>query len=293
MSDFFIVLAVVLELCNRATSTALLVRKLELSPKDVATQSHAYTHWNRQNLLSEWFQSNMWSVEVFSIKFSFILGYFSLSPYLPRRFFWVLVFITIYTVIGALMAPSFVTLLWCRPISDNWNHPDHCSFLKEKSLFIHATMEHIISDVMVIGFGLAMVRQLSCPRKEVLGAIVIASLGMVSVSASIARAVLVWSERYTDDMLFCSVEISTGVIAACLPAFRAYLRSAWSPKKKGSPEKRSPSGTARGTPGYLRPVDVDELESVEAVEPEFSAVVVREDINVELGLQKTKTTVSL
>jgi hypothetical protein len=225
---------------------------------------------------------------VFSIKFSFILGYFSLSPYLPRRFFWVLWFITIYTVLGALMAPTLVTLLWCRPVSDNWNNPDRCTFMTVKSLYLHATMEHIISDVMVIGFGLVTVGQLSCPRKEVLGAIVIASLGMVSVSISIVRAVLVWAEHFTDEMLFCSVEVSSGVIAACLPAFRAYLRSAWSPEKRGSPEMGSPSGITRGTPGYLSPVDADELEleSVGADESEFSAVVVREDINVELHQQK-------
>ena len=51
MSDFFIVLVVVFELGNRVTSTVMLVRKSELSSTDVATQSHAYMNWNRQNLL--------------------------------------------------------------------------------------------------------------------------------------------------------------------------------------------------------------------------------------------------
>jgi len=294
-SDFFIVLTVLFELANRAVSTELLVKKLELSPTDVATNTSKYMDWNRQNLMFSWFQSIMWTIEVYSIKFSFLFGYFSLSPYLPRRFFRLLLFITIYCLAGGIITPTFIALLWCRPISDNWDHAARCSFLRERSIYVHATVEHIVSDALVIGFGLAMMRQLSCPRKEMLGAIVIASIGMASVGISIARAVLVWNERFSDDMLFCSVEISSGVMAACLPAFRAYLRSAWSPKKKGIPEeKSSPSGSTRGVPpGYFTQAHTDELESAEEAKPEFSAMVVREDINVELGLQKMKPTVSL
>jgi hypothetical protein len=47
MSDFFIAFVVILELCNRAVCTALLVQK----PTDVPIQSPAYMHWNRRNLL--------------------------------------------------------------------------------------------------------------------------------------------------------------------------------------------------------------------------------------------------
>jgi hypothetical protein len=311
-SDFFLALTVLLELCNRAVGTELLAKKLGLSSTDVATKSHAYTHWDRQNLKVsyfsflwscvnrklrflvsqfDWFQSIMWTVEVYSIKYSFIFGYFSLSACLPRRFFWALLVLAVYCLLGGILVPIFIALVWCRPITDNWNPAAHCSSLQDKSLYINSMTHHIFSDAMVIGFGLAIVMQLSCPRKEMLGAAVIAGLGLISIAISITRVVLVWTERFLDGMLFCSVEVSSGVIAACLPAFKAYLRSAWTPKEWGSPEeKRGPSGSTQWTPGYL---GADKLEPAGTIKPEFSAMVVREDLDVESGLQRMQPTVSL
>lgn len=82
---------------------------------------------------------------------------------------------------------------------------------------------NIISDLLVIAYGIGLVKQLHSRRKAYAAAIV-TGLGALSTAACAVRWIKTWKDGYQEQWLWFSVEICAGIVAACLPTLHAWLR---------------------------------------------------------------------
>lgn len=129
-----------------------------------------------------------------------------------------------------------------------------CQAMYSKGHLINLTVQHVISDLAIIVFGLTLLSYLpSAPtRTEIPAVFLIVFLGMVSIVASIVRFMLAYKGDYRDQGLWCSVEVTSGVVAACLPCFRAWYRGIVSRSEmQKSWGERGTEESGSGGPGIM------------------------------------------
>jgi hypothetical protein len=172
----------------------------------------------------QWFQTITAVIVIYLIKASFLLTYWNLHRRAPgntqQRF--LLIISACLALVGVLPNVLFL-LLHCRPLKENWNPYGQCRSMYNKPASGVFNSINIISDLLVITYGIALVKQLHSRRKAYAAAIVI-GLGALSTAACAVRWAKTWKDGYQDQWLWFSVEICAGIVAACLPTLHVWLR---------------------------------------------------------------------
>ncbi|KAI5793328.1 hypothetical protein EDC01DRAFT_93480 [Geopyxis carbonaria] len=193
------------------------------------------------------------------IKAAFLAIYFRLVEQLSILTKVVLWMVTGFIVCGWI-ACELIQLLWCQPISRQWTTDflDYCTPFYSVQAFTYAYAYNVASDILVILFPILIWRQLKLKRTEKTGLLFIFFVGIISVAASTARFIIV--KASTDNLadqqtsgtivsMMSSVEVSAGLIAACLPTFRALLsfqKTANARSAREESERRSQRNRKKG-----------------------------------------------
>ncbi|KAH8591910.1 hypothetical protein B0O99DRAFT_718424 [Bisporella sp. PMI_857] len=173
-----------------------------------------------------------------SVKVSILLLYLRLSPYRPFRIaVWVVMIATIvYSILG-----SFEFLFNCQPIAKNWDVTlDGKCIDVTKILMTHGSLT-IVTDIAMLILPITLVRKLKLPLKQ---KVALAGLFMTGTLVCIVSGIrlktiadLIRSPDFTwvgaDNSVWTIMEMCIGVICACLPTFKPFLRRHF-PKLIGS-----------------------------------------------------------
>ncbi|KAI5817431.1 hypothetical protein BZA77DRAFT_343432 [Pyronema omphalodes] len=215
LSDGLICVAVILELINRG-AVGLVVTSLT---RTLENDTPEYIVLARRFLMTI-----TAVIVIYLIKASFLLTYWNLHRRTPgntpQRFF--LIISACIALVGVLPNVLFL-LLHCRPLKENWNYYGQCRSMYSKPASGVFNSINIISDLLVIAYGIGLVKQLHSRRKAYAAAIV-TGLGALSTAACAVRWIKTWKDGYQEQWLWFSVEICAGIVAACLPTLHAWLR---------------------------------------------------------------------
>jgi len=175
--------------------------------------------------------------ELWSLKFCFLLYFYSFVKHLSKKAKAFLVCATIYSL-ATLIMNMIILFVSCKPIPEEWNAglaactPVHTVLSASIS---YAT--NITSDLMIVMMPTFLVRALNLRTKDIYALAFVYLVGFMTIAASTIRYSVLYkwivhpelSQNAVDSQQnWATVEIVTALIAFCLPSFRAALRK--SPK---------------------------------------------------------------
>lgn len=177
----------------------------------------------------QWIQSLLAVLVVYLVKASFLATYFKLHQHSPDfgssgHSNTLLVAIGIYMALCGVLPNVLFLLLSCGSVAANWDSAGGCVAVTNKPASAAFSVASISTDILVMMYGLGLARQLQCRRKAVAASIV-AGLGSLSMAACAARWAGSWLSGFADQWFWYSLESCTVIVAACLPALHAWLRT--------------------------------------------------------------------
>lgn len=204
-----------------------------------------------------WAITLLYFTEVFVLKLCLLFFYLRIFPTRGMR---LLLWITI--VVDVLYGVAFVlaAVFQCMPISDNWlgwkeggEKGGNCVD-RSAIAWTHAAVS-IVLDVWMLLLPISGLRRLNMHWQKKLAVALMFAVGTLTTIISIVRLWsllqfkdsqnLTWD--YYDMSMWSSVEVTTGVICACMPTLRKMLGVIW-PKIDGTLRFRSPLYVVRDTP---------------------------------------------
>ncbi|KAL0632173.1 hypothetical protein Q9L58_008966 [Maublancomyces gigas] len=169
------------------------------------------------------------------VKAAFIQFYFEIFPYIKKWLRVALWITTVWTISGFIVV-FFMMLFWCHPRSLSWNPLKQCNPTTEMTPFVVLTVANLSSDLMISLLPLFVLSTLQLRRRENTALIFIFGIGAVSITATIARCVLIigitngLTPKKTSGMnimIWSTIEMGAALVAVCLPAMRVLL---WRPE---------------------------------------------------------------
>ncbi|KAJ9657700.1 hypothetical protein H2201_008106 [Coniosporium apollinis] len=142
---------------------------------------------------------------------------------------------------NACICISFVALVvfQCNPVSAYWAFPPQLQkCLPEGPVTLGAGIVNCIADLLVASLPIPIVVKLQMPRRQMVGVVMLLSLGFVVTLAGIIRTCFIWKSLMDsyDEMWYAfplwiaaAVEIDLAMICACAPALRPLVSRYISP----------------------------------------------------------------
>ncbi|KAL9134550.1 MAG: hypothetical protein Q9175_004263 [Cornicularia normoerica] len=172
-------------------------------------------------------------INITAIKTSILLFYLRLFG--ARLWFRNVLYLTEAIVLSWCMATVFPAVFHCKPIHIAWSIDpsemmEHCNNIN--AYLIATSVINVILDFWILALPLSIVWTLQMSRKSKASLSGIFLLGAFICGASIARAYTVanvdtaditWST--VDPIIWSNVEISVGIICACLPILRPLVQA--------------------------------------------------------------------
>ncbi|KAI9844190.1 MAG: hypothetical protein M1838_002293 [Thelocarpon superellum] len=168
-------------------------------------------------------------------------------------------------VIGAFAYASWIsifvaTLLLCQPIAYNWDKSIDGTCVNPNAVFISGLSINLFTDLCIVLLPIPMIWQIQINRAEkwaVLGAFILGGFCCVGNLIRLPYLVGVQQDDLTWSLLngelWGTAEVCIGIISACLPCYRPFLRSIknkWSSRSwsKGSGTKASNTSRSSSKP---------------------------------------------
>ncbi|KAH6668390.1 hypothetical protein B0J14DRAFT_675210 [Halenospora varia] len=171
-----------------------------------------------------------YGVSFMFVKMSLLLLYLRLSQYQTFR---IMVYAAIITTVTYSLLGSFEFLFGCRPIAKSWDITiTYGSCINPaKILAIHGGL-NIATDIAMLVLPVVMVRKLQLPRREKVALAGLFMTGTLVCIISIIRLkkvlILISASDTTwlasDVLTWSTIEVNVGIICACLPSFKPFLR---------------------------------------------------------------------
>ncbi|KAA8647714.1 uncharacterized protein ATNIH1004_006411 [Aspergillus tanneri] len=143
--------------------------------------------------------------------------------------------ITVY-IVGAMtlswwIAVVFISIFSCKPIHGFWDKSIQPRCVSSKKFYIGNAVPNIMTDVLILAMPIRMVWNLQASRSQKISLSFIFLLGSFVVICSCVRL----SEQFKVDdpdftwamngtVIWTSLEVSFGIISACLPTMRPLLK---------------------------------------------------------------------
>lgn len=165
---------------------------------------------------------------VYLVKVSFLATYYKLHHHSPDfdsggHSNALLVAIGLYMVLRGVLPNVLFLLLSCGTVAANWDPAGGCVAVANKPASAVFSVASISTDALVMVYGLDLASQLQC-RCKVVASGIVAVLGSLSMAACAACWAGNWLSGLPDQWLCYSFGSCT-IVAACLPALHAWLRS--------------------------------------------------------------------
>ncbi|KAF4992906.1 hypothetical protein FGRMN_6849 [Fusarium graminum] len=205
------------------------------------------------------------------LKLSMIFFYLRIFPTRGvRRALWAtVIFNCLYGLIYII-----ITIFQCRPIHlfwTKWQNEEHLegSCININYMTWSSGGLTIALDAWILSIPLSQLRKMNMDWKKKIGVGIMFSVGIFVTIMSILRLNAVIKLRaglgannatweYTEFALWSSIEISTGIICACLPSFRVLLVRIF-PKLDGSSQRNyyqyGSNNLGKAKPAHNRPLD--------------------------------------
>ncbi|KAH7000496.1 hypothetical protein EDB80DRAFT_895731 [Ilyonectria destructans] len=178
-----------------------------------------------------WFSQIPFFVAVYLCKAALLSMYLEIFPVFMRKrriFSWM----TICYNILALVATLVVTYRLCYPIDRLWdiNLERACPGSLGKKMFNISWALNFAGDMLVFFLPWLVVPGLKIRTKLKIGLYATFLLGLITIMFSIIRFVYIAKSQVRDSvpystvMLWSTIEMNLGLIIACLPSLRPYLR---------------------------------------------------------------------
>jgi hypothetical protein len=176
---------------------------------------------------------------VWLIKTAFLLTFWHFAQKITRRCKIALYILTALVVATFIMI-TLTMFLTCLPIQRAWSlGDDFCS--PQQKIWNHSktAAANIATDLGLIALFIAILRNLSFGTRERWGVIFFLTISTIPILAAILRLIIVAlalrptlqdrtaaETRRSNDILYLASEIeaTTAFIAACLPAYRGYIK---------------------------------------------------------------------
>jgi len=136
--------------------------------------------------------------------------------------------ITAWVVVGFIIS-ELLYLLWCRPVTNNWNPESFCSVFSSTTVIAISYFFSMTSDILVLMFPLMLFRKLRFNRRETLAFFFLVFVGIVSPAAETIRFALIIKSTIGGHSgssvvgLMNIIQVLAGLVACCLPAYRPLL----------------------------------------------------------------------
>ncbi|KAI9679254.1 MAG: hypothetical protein M1817_005273 [Caeruleum heppii] len=177
-----------------------------------------------------WFEDLAYCSTILVIQCSFLLFYRRVFTFQNPRFKLAVI------VVGAFALACWVaifisTLFHCLPIAYNWDKsiPGQC--VNPNALFISALALNLFTDILIVLLPIPMIWRIQISRAEKIavssafllgGFVCIGNLIRLPYLVNVQQEDLTWS--LVGGALWSTAEVCIGILSACLPCFRPYLR---------------------------------------------------------------------
>ncbi|KAI5856858.1 hypothetical protein BZA05DRAFT_471015 [Tricharina praecox] len=183
-------------------------------------------------------------IELWCLKAAFLSFYWGLFNRTQTRLRYLL-HLCIALVAASGIALLILQLTWCLPVENNWARDYQtyvqCAYLSSRFTLIFQSALNIGTDVMIFCLPLLVISRLMLEPNVRFALIVAFLLGGVSIAASGVRHAIInhilrdrssalenYSRRKTVEM-WGVIELSSALLAFCLPLFRRHLVSVFGP----------------------------------------------------------------
>lgn len=163
-------------------------------------------------------------------KASILNFYFQIFPSHAHSFRFALYFVLTYTT-AALIVTITLYFTQCIPLERQWSlGPDACSFERAIRVYTIAWGLNISCDMLIFILPFLILHKLQMRRRVKIGVYCIFGLGIVNMAVSLTRFLFVGSVYKAAGVSITTVDMwnaldaNIGLIIACLPPLRTYLR---------------------------------------------------------------------
>ncbi|KAH7304850.1 hypothetical protein BKA65DRAFT_205024 [Rhexocercosporidium sp. MPI-PUGE-AT-0058] len=162
-------------------------------------------------------------------KVAILMFYLRLST---DSYFRSVTYVVMFVAVGYSLAGGFAFLYLCRPLPKYWNFmiPGECSNFG--AAFLSGAALNVATDVALLLLPLWLLYPLRLPLKQKIGVTLILMTGSFVCAVSIYRLAIIppglsnmdatW--HYIRNMIWCIIEMNTGIICACLPSLKAFAQ---------------------------------------------------------------------
>ncbi|KAK0104925.1 hypothetical protein ONS95_005188 [Cadophora gregata] len=137
-----------------------------------------------------------------------------------------------FVAVGYSLAGGFAFLYLCRPLPKYWDFsiPGECSNFG--AAFLAGAALNVATDISLLLLPLWLLHPLKLPLKQKIGVTLILMTGSFVCGVSIYRLAIIppglknmdatW--HYIRNIIWCIIEMNTGIICACLPNLKAFAK---------------------------------------------------------------------
>ncbi|GAB7347200.1 hypothetical protein MBLNU459_g3308t1 [Dothideomycetes sp. NU459] len=181
--------------------------------------------WYSPSELISWIIQLLYILNMFFSKTSLLFSYLRINP---NKHFRLVVIITIGIVTAWFIGCFFSTVFSCRPVQQYWLTRTGVGCSDDGTRLLACTIINIVTDILVIAIPVRTVWHIQIPRREKTVLVMLMSIGLVAVIASVIRTV--WMSKALDTYdttwwcfyvwLWTCVECDLAIICACVPTLR-------------------------------------------------------------------------
>jgi hypothetical protein len=196
----------------------------------------------------------VYNIAVCLTKVSILLQYKRLfsNPIMQRLTLWGLCFLVAWAV-----ALAFLLTLICQPVAAFWDPSIPGKCLEASTIWYIMAAVNIASDFAILTLPMPVIKSLQLPQRQKVMLIAVFCLGFFPCAVSIYRVKTLRTAIDTLDPMYDNVdaatwsflELTTGVLAACLPTLRPIFIAAM-PGLFGASGHRNLNRTGQSTHGY-------------------------------------------
>jgi hypothetical protein len=225
LSDYFICLAWLSAICQAAVEIEF--KKLGLLNSSSTWAKYGSTTGNpyvtQAMVFVSWFP--LFTTQYLN-KAALLSFFFYIFPSNLRSLLYSLWIATVYCGV-AYIATILLVFLICLPVETKGFSFLYCGIRRQFVIWNITWALHFSSDIIIFILPLSIMRILRLNWKKKLGLYVTFGFGVFSISACVARFVIILSTYPNVPVpvieFWCAIDSYTGLIVACLPSLRPYL----------------------------------------------------------------------
>ncbi|KAH6711945.1 hypothetical protein BKA61DRAFT_611860 [Leptodontidium sp. MPI-SDFR-AT-0119] len=170
-----------------------------------------------------------YSLSTLFTKTSILLLYLRLSH---DYYFRVVIYMVMFIAVGYSLCGTFAFLYLCQPIRKLWDFTVPGKCVNISKVFLAGAALNAGTDLIMLLLPVWLLWPLHLPAGQKIGVTLILMTGSFVCAISITRLVMIpfrlgdkdctWS--YTPNLLWCIIEMYTGIICSCLPNLKAFAK---------------------------------------------------------------------